>query len=116
MLADLRLALRSLVRSPGYTSVVVVILALGIGTAAALHSSMAGSFQLYKFPDMERLVRLEAVSPDNSYPNQTLFVRYLAYREQAKSFSTIAGGISDTLNLVVNGEPEGVNVSRVTAN
>lgn len=116
MLADLRLALRSLMRSPGYTAVVIAILALGIGTAAALHSSMAGSFRSYQFPDMDRLVRLEAVAPDNNYPNQTLLVRYLAYREQAKSFSTMAGGVSDTLNLVVNGEPEGVNISRVTAN
>jgi hypothetical protein len=36
MLADLRLALRSLMRSPGYTAVVIATLVLGIGTAAAL--------------------------------------------------------------------------------
>ena len=117
MLADLRLALRSLMRSPGYTAVVIATLALGIGTAAALHSYLEGTLlHRFKFPDMDRLVRLEAVYQGFTYPQQVFLPRYLAYRQQAKSFSTMAGSVNDTLNLLVNGEPEGVSVSRVTAN
>jgi putative ABC transport system permease protein len=117
MLADLRLALRSLARSPGYTAVVIATLALGIGTCAALHSYLEGTLlRRYHFPDMDRLVRLEAVNQANSYPAQVFLPRYLAYRERAKSFTTIAGGMNDSLNLMFNGEPEGVNISRVTAN
>ncbi|MFZ5497209.1 MAG: ABC transporter permease [Verrucomicrobiota bacterium] len=117
MLADLRLALRSLARSPGYTAVVIAILALGIGTCAALHSNLEGSMlRRYNFADMDRLVRLESIHQGNAYPSATFLTRYLAYRERAQSLVTIAGGIHDSLNLVVNGEPEGVNVSRVTAN
>lgn len=117
MLADIRLALRSLARSPGYTAVVIVTLALGIGTAAALHSYLEGSLlHRYKFPQMDRLVRLEAIYQGSPYSQQTWLPRYLAYKERAKSFATIAGGVSDSLNLMVNGEPEGVNLSRVTAN
>ena len=116
MLIELKPVLRSLARSPGYTAVVVATLALGIGTAAALHSTMARSFRPYDYPDMARLVRIEAVNRDNTYPSPVFFARYLAYRQQARSFSTFAGGIYDTLNLVVNGEPEGVTVTRVTPN
>ncbi len=117
MLADLRLALRSLMRSPGYTAVVIATLALGIGTAAALHSYLEGTLlHRFKFPDMDRLVRLEAVYQGFTYPQPVFLPRYLAYRQQAKSFSTMAGSVNDTLNLIVNGEPEGVSVSRVTAN
>src|SRR4051812_27194306 len=117
MLADLRLAFRSLLRSPGYTAVVIATLALGIGTAAALHSYLESTLlHRYKFPEMDRLVRVESVYQGFSYPQQTWLPRYLAYKEQAKSFATIAGGLSDSLNLIVNGEPEGVNLSRVTAN
>lgn len=117
MLNELRLALRSLARSPGYTAVVVAILALGIGTCAALHSYLENTLlRRFHFPQMDRLVRLESVYQGNTYPQQAWLPRYLAYREQAKSFSTMAGGVNDTLNLMFNGEPEGVNVSRVTAN
>jgi len=117
MLADLRLALRSLMRSPGYTAVVISILALGIGTCAALHSNLEGGLLYrYKFPQIDRLVRIESIYQGNSYPSQTWLPRYLAYKERARSISSIAGGSSDTLNLVVNGEPEGVVAARVTAN
>ncbi len=117
MLADLRLALRSLARAPGYTAVVILILALGIGTCAALHSYLESTLlRRFHFPQIDRLVRLESIYQGNTFPSQTWLPRYLAYREQAKSFSTMAGGVNDTLNLMFAGEPEGVSVSRVTAN
>lgn len=116
MLADIRLAIRSLARSPGYTAVVTGTLALGMGAAAALHSNLSGAFVTSKFPEMERLVRVESVSRDNTYPQAVFLSRYLAYKDQSKSFSSLAAGTFDTLNLVVSGEPEGVQVSRVTAN
>lgn len=116
MLADLRLAFRSLARSPGYTAVVTGTLALGMGAAAALHSNLSGSFRTVRFPEMKRLVRIEGMNRDNTYPQAAFLGRYIAYQEQAKSFSSLAGGTFDSLNLVVNGEPEGVQVARVTAN
>jgi len=69
MLSDFRLAFRSLARSPGYTAVVIATLALGIGTAAALHSYLEGTLlRRYNFPDMDRLVRLESIYQGNNYP------------------------------------------------
>ncbi len=117
MLSDLRLAFRSLARAPGYTAVVIAILALGIGTCAALRSNLEGSLlRRSNFTAPDRLVRLEALYQGSPYPTWAHLARYLAYREQAKSIHSIAAAINDNLNLVVNGEPEGVNVSRVTAN
>jgi putative ABC transport system permease protein len=117
MFADLKFALRSLLRSPGYTAVVIATLALGIGTGAALHSSLEGTLlRRFNFPDMDRLVRIEAIYQGNPYPSQAFLARYLAYRTQAKSLVTMAGGVSDALNLMFNGEPEGVQAARVTAN
>lgn len=116
MFSELKLAVRSLARSPGYSAVVIGTLALGMGAAAALHSNLAGGFRPYKFPEMEQLVRIEAVRPDSTFPQPAFFSRFLSYRTRVESFSTLAGGTTDTLNLVVNGEPEGVQVMRVTAN
>ncbi len=71
MLADLRLALRSLARSPGYTAVVIAILALGIGTCAALHSYLENTLlHRFHFPDMDRLVPPGSIYPGNPLPSQ----------------------------------------------
>jgi putative ABC transport system permease protein len=117
MLSELRVVCRSLARAPGYAVTVILTLALGVGTAAALHSSLKGSLLLrFNFAEIDRLVRVEAIFQGSRYPNQTFLARYLAYQARAKSLAAVAGGTSDSLNLVVNGEPEGVTVARVTAN
>lgn len=117
MFTDLKLAWRSLLRVPGYSAAVVGTLAVGIGAATALYSALAGTlFFKYDFHEPGRLVRIEAQGRDNPYPMPTFFVRHLAYRERARSVEALAGGVADVVNLVVDGEPEGVSVARVTAN
>ncbi len=117
MLSEFRVVCRSLARAPGYALTVIFTLALGVGTAAALHSSLKGSLLLrFNFADIDQLVRVEAIFQGSRYPNQSFLARYLAYQERARTLATLAGGTSDSLNLVVNGEPEGVTVARVTAN
>jgi len=117
MFSEFRVVCRSLARAPGYAVTVILTLALGIGTAAALHSTLKGSLLLrFDYAEIDRLVRVEAVYQGSPFPIQTFLARHLAYRERARSLSTFAGGTTDALNLVVNGEPEGVSVARVTAN
>lgn len=65
MLSDLRLALRSLLKSPGFTAVALITLALGIGANTALFSLM--DHLLYRplpVPEPERLVELAEVGSD----------------------------------------------------
>ena len=101
-LADLRLALRSLLRSPGYTAVVISILALGIGTCAALHSNLEGSLlRRYTFAEVDRLVRVEGLSQGNPYATWSFMARFLAYKERAKSISTIAGATNEPVTRVL---------------
>lgn len=116
MWAELKLALRLLARAPGYTAAVVGALALGMGAATAFFSNLQWTSDPYGVPEMERLVRIESSSRDSTYPLPLFLSRHVAYRERATSFTGLAGGIYDVLNLVVNGEPEGVAVARVTAN
>ena len=117
MLTELRFALRSLARAPGYVIAVVGILALGLGSATAIYSTVAGMlFPGRQFPGADRLVRIESVSRGSTYSLPMVFLpRVLAYRENATSFAGMAVAQTDTLNLVLNGEPEGVSVARVTA-
>jgi len=59
MLQDLRFALRTLARTPGFTAMAVLILALGIGPTTAIYSVVEGVLlRPLPYRDPERLVRV----------------------------------------------------------
>ncbi|MFL6255009.1 MAG: ABC transporter permease [Pyrinomonadaceae bacterium] len=110
LLQDVRYGLRMLARSPGFTLVAVVSLALGIGVNTAVFSLFNAVLirQLPVVAGQERLVWLRAPS---SYPD------YLDYREQAQSFEGMAAATgSSEFSLTRGGEPEIVRGEFVTAN
>ena len=110
LLQDLRYGLRMLARSPGFTLVAVVSLALGIGVNTAVFSLFNAVLirQLPVVRGQERLVWLRAPS---SYPN------YLDYREQAQSFEGMAAATGTReFSLTRGGEPELVRGEFVSAN
>jgi predicted permease len=99
-----------LARSPGFTLVAVVSLALGIGVNTAVFSLFNAILirQLPVVKGQEQLVWLRAPS---SYPD------YLDYREQAQSFEGMAAATgSSEFSLTRGGEPELVRGEFVTAN
>ena len=110
LLQDVRYGLRMLARSPGFTLVAVVSLALGIGVNTAVFS-LFNAVLLRQLPvvrGQERLVWLRAPS---SYPD------YLNYREQARGFDGVAAATgSREFSLTRGGEPELVRGEFVTAN
>jgi hypothetical protein len=84
---DLRFAARMLRRSPGFTLVAVLVLAIGIGVNVSAFS-LFDMIALRPLPvrDPSSLVRLERRSPD-SYTSEMPFPSFTFYRDHAKTLS-----------------------------
>ncbi|MFT3828546.1 MAG: ABC transporter permease [Opitutaceae bacterium] len=66
MLSDLRLALRTLAKSPGFTAIAVLTLALGVGLSTSAFSlTNVLLFRTLPYPGSERLVRVFRTTPQS---------------------------------------------------
>ena len=97
---DLRLALRQLLKSPGFTVVAVLALALGIGANAAIFSVVHGVLlRPLPFPEQERLVFLgewseQVPEMSVSYPN------FVDFRDRQTSFTAFGAARGQGYNYV----------------
>ncbi|MGB8886109.1 MAG: ABC transporter permease [Candidatus Korobacteraceae bacterium] len=88
---DLRFALRQLRKSPGFTTVAVLTLALGIGAATAMFSVIYSTvLRPLPFPQPDRLVWVETHAPAG-YTQPASWPGYLEEREQNQTFEALAG-------------------------
>ncbi|MPY86809.1 MAG: FtsX-like permease family protein [Luteitalea sp.] len=88
-LQDVRYAGRMLTKSPGFTSVAVLTIALGIGANAAVFSVFNGIFfKPLPVPFPEQLVHLTPI--DDGRESEFSLAEYQHYRERSTAFSGIA--------------------------
>jgi len=114
---DLRYAARMLQKQPGFTAVAVVTLALGIGANTAIFS-LVNSILLRPLPyrDPDRLVHMMQSSPKLDLPTWGVSqADFAAYRDQNRTFESVALYNSGGTNLTGVGEPERLTVTNVTA-
>ncbi len=108
-ITDLRYAVRMLLKSPGFTLIAVVALALGIGANTAIFSVVNAVLLRplpYKAP--EELVWLWGTNPQNDIKQETAsYPDFNDWRQQAQSFNGMAGFASSAPILGgTEGEPE----------
>jgi putative ABC transport system permease protein len=112
---DLRFAVRMLLKSPGFTAVAVLTLALGIGANTAIFSLVNGVLlRPLPYRNPNRLMMVWEKSRDGS-PENVGYATYLDWKSQNKSFEEIAIYSSWQPVLQV-GEPEQLSGLRVTSN
>jgi len=83
---DLRYAIRTLGKQPGFTAVVALTLALGIGVNTAIFTLLSGQLRPLPVNDPDSIVRLEYRAADKG-PQALSFSDYIFFREQAQVFS-----------------------------
>ena len=112
---DLQYGLRMLRKSPGFTLVAVITLALGIGANSAIFSVVnAVLLRPLPYKDPERLVMINHHYPKLDLRASVSAVGYTHYREVGKSFENMTAFSGWAVNLTESGEPERLRGLMVT--
>ena len=113
---DIRFALRLLRRSPGFTAVVVLSLALGIGASTAMFTVIhAALLKPMPFKDPDRLVTAMN-GPTAAEGNPLNFPQFRAWRDEFKVFEDIAAYFDWNVTVGGASDPENVAGMRSSAN
>src|ERR1041384_3301277 len=116
LLQDVRFALRMLLKSPGFTALAALTLALGIGANTAIFSVVHGTLLRplpYADPD-----RLAFVTIDRGEHGRRFTVSssdFLTLEDGMRGFESLSAIQPDRLNFRAGGEPERVAGMWVTA-
>ncbi len=114
-LHELRIPLRHLLKSPGFTTAAVLMLALGIGATTAIFSIVEGVLlRPLPFPHPERLVVLSDILQGGSGEAGVTAPDIRAYTRDTHSFEALGGYQRVGYELSGIGEPAQVNAARMS--
>ncbi len=116
---DLRFAVRTFRKRPGFTAVAVLTLALGIGVTTSMFSIVHASLiRALPFPDPDRLVMVSLTRSRANEPPRRLRWSYPEFellRRSASRFESIAAFNVGEFNLAGDAEPEHLEGEVVSA-
>jgi hypothetical protein len=116
---DIRYACRTLRRSPGFTAVALVTLALGVGASTAIFSVLnAVVLRPLPFPEPERLVHLSEMDlrkPDAPAHDSVAYPNFFDWRARNKVFDHLAAYRTSRVTLAWAGTAEEVPGAVVSA-
>ena len=118
LVQDARYAARAFVRSPGFTAIVVLTLALGVGANAVIVSLIDTLYlRPLPVPDAKRIVHVAKTLPGRTGLYGFAFPDYRYYRDHAQSFTDLAAHYASApINLFTPAGSREINGSVVTAN
>jgi predicted permease len=108
--ADVRYAARRLRGNPGFTTVSVLVLALGIGASTAMFSVIDGVLlKPLPYPHSEQLVKLLHTAPGIHIKDLNMAASlYFTYSEENRAFQNVAMWTGDSWTVTGLAEPEQV--------
>ena len=115
LIKDLRLAVRSLLRSPGFTLVAVLTLGLGIGACTAVFSVLYGVLMRpLPLPEPERLVAFKQVWRGGGGQMAVTHTQFQFLAGHSTVFDALAVSTPTGLNLTTGDAAERLAVQRVS--
>jgi len=116
LLQDIRYALRLCLRTPGFTAVAILALAIGIGANTAIFTIVnAVLIEPLPFRDPSRLVVVDETSSRRpGRPNSVGPSNFLRWKVRAQSFDDMAALAETRMNLTGSDRPEELVVQNVT--
>src|SRR5215471_3995401 len=101
---DLNYALRTLARSPGFTIVGLLTLALGIGATSAIFSFVDGALlKPLPYPDTDRILQVWEKPPGGGN-NVVSTANFLDWQRQNTVFDPLVATTGGTMTLTGHGE------------
>jgi putative ABC transport system permease protein len=113
--SELRFALRRLTRSPGFTAVAVLTLALGVAANTSMFALINGIYlKPLPFPQPEELTYLQEAN--SRMLLGTSYDAYSFFKERSISFQALAAHTNSSITLEEGEDPVRLNAAMVSAN
>jgi len=115
LLQDIRYGIRTLMKTPGFTAIAILTLALGIGANSALFSVVNGVLlNPLPYPEPNQLISVYARTSEFGTSSIT-FLNFLDWQKDNHSFTGIAAHRGENYFLTGTGEGERVRGYMVSA-
>jgi putative ABC transport system permease protein len=116
LLKDIRYGIRGLLKRPGFTAIVILTLAVGIGASTAIFT-VVNSVMLRRLPyrTADRIVAIQEVNAEGKRI-QVTGPNFLDWRAQNTVFEQLAAIKSANLNLNLSDQAERIDVAQTSAN
>src|SRR2546422_2209879 len=117
LIRDVKYALRSLRRSPGFTAVVVAVLGLGIGVNTMIFCMVYGVlFRPWPLPHFDRVMTVQETNKVQDIKGTGMsWLNYLDLRDQVKSFESFGGFWGINGQVLIGKEPEKLSAANITS-
>lgn len=116
LINDIKYAIRRLLNNPGFTTIAVLMLALGIGANTAIFSTVdAVLLQPLPYADLQQLVKMDETMPDGRHNGLISGGAFLDWQSHSKLLEHVALSGRSDFNLTGIDQPERIRGIEVTA-